>query len=173
MKKTLLGIMSFAALSIAVVSCSEEEQTPLEPGTATVSGRVEANLDEANDTLSNGTPETKLEAIPEGTVITFVVNGMDLDHDPDPGYNYKDKNFTATVGSDGTYSVDIDARETPFDVTVKFDDFAADVVRWSNDPGDTTANGMPATITEREVFMKGDETVTIWDGATIVRDFDY
>lgn len=175
MKKTLLGIMTFAAMSFAVVSCSEEEQTPVEPGTATVSGVIEANIDLANDTLSDGSndPNGKWEFAPAGTKLTFVINGADLDQNPQPGYNYKDLNYTAEVGANGAYTVELPAYETPFNVSVKFDDFAADQVDFGNDPGDTTATGMPATVTMRTIYFKGDENVTIWDGANVIEDFRY
>ena len=173
MKKTLLGIMTFAAMSFAVVSCSEEEQTPVEPGSANVSGVIEANIDLANDTLTDGSPETMWEFAPSGTVITFIIDGQDLDQNPQPGYNYKNLIYTATVGANGTYSVDLPAYETPINVDIEFNDFAADQVDYGMDPGDTTATGMPATVTTRTIYSKGGESVTIWDGAAIIEDFRY
>lgn len=176
MKKTLLGIMTFVAMSFAVVSCSEEEQTPVEPGTATVEGVIEANIDLANDTLTDGSvdPNGNWEFAPEGTVLTFIIDSEDLDQNPQPGYNYKDLIYTTTVGANGVYSIsDLPAYETPINVDIEFNDFAADQVDYGTDPGDTTATGMPATVTTRTIYTKGGETVTIWNGAVVIEDFRY
>lgn len=173
MKKSIIGIFSAAMLIAGVTSCKKEEQTPREAGSATVKGMVEVNSNLANDTLSDGTFDLKWETVPSGTKLTFIIDGYDLDPNPDPNFNYKDELYSASVGSDGTYSVNLPAYETPITASVQFDDFETDVIDYGNDPGDTTANGNPATVETRTTFSRPDATVTIYDGGVVVQDYQY
>lgn len=173
MKKSIYGIFALAMLTAGIMSCEKEEQTPREAGSANVSGVVEVNSNLANDTLSDGTFDAKWETVPAGTKLTFIINGYDLDPNPDPGYAYKNELYSTSVGEDGSYSVSLPAYETPINATVQFDDFAVDVIDFGTDPGDTLANGDPATVTTRTTFSKTDENVMIYDGAVIVEDYRY
>ncbi|MEX1192319.1 MAG: hypothetical protein WED10_11615 [Brumimicrobium sp.] len=173
MKKFIIGIFSTTMLIAAATSCKKEEQTPREAGSATVKGMVRVNSDVTNDTLSDGSPDLKWENAPSGTKLTFIINGYDLDPNPDPTYNYKNEIYSASVGGDGSYSVSLPAYETPITASVQFDDFETDFVDYSNDPADTTANGNPAPVGERTVFSRADATVTIYDGAVVIEDYQY
>lgn len=175
MKNIYLGAFATATMLLALSSCSKETQTPLEPGTAKVMGWVGANLNEANDTFTDGssTPDPVLEDAPAGTVITFTINSRDLDFNPQAGFPYKDLIYTAQIGADGTYSVDLPAYETPINVDIMFNDFAAQVTEWGMDPADTTATGMPATVQTRYSFSKGSESLSIYDKGVFVLDAEY
>lgn len=173
MKKSIIGMFAAATLVAGVVSCKKEEQTPREAGSATVKGMVEVNSNIANDTLSDGSYQMKWENVPSGTKLTFIINGYDLDPNPDPTFNYKNELYSASVRSDGSYSVSLPAYETPITANVEFDDFEVDVIDYGTDPGDTTANGNPATVGTRTTFSHPNTTVTIYDGAVVVEDYQY
>lgn len=160
-KKSFIGVMSFAAAMTVVTSCGKDETSePLEPGTAQVSGKLFANLDETT---------FQKQTVPEGTGITFVVNGEDLDHNPDPTYDYKDVIVRATANADGSYSTTLDAISTPYTADVVFDDFEFEATIIT-----TNDEGFQEVITERRTFSRGDATVgSIVEGKTIVENFDY
>lgn len=171
MKKIVLSVTALVLL--VAVACEKEEQTPREAGSATVKGVMEVNSNTANDTLSDGTFDLKWEAVPAGTKLTFIIDGGDLDPNPDPSYDYKDQLYSAETDADGAYSVDIPAYETPIDAEVQFDDFETDVIEFGTDPGDTTATGQPATVETRTTFSRPSAFVTIYDGAVVVQDYQY
>lgn len=173
MKNVYLGAFAVATMLLAMASCKKETQTPLEPGTATIMGLVEANLNEANDTLSDGTGEDQWELAPSGTTITFSIDSRDLDPSPQSGFTYKELLYTAQVGADGMYTVSVPAYERPINVDVMFNDFTANVTEWGTDPGDTLANGRPATVQNRYSFSKSNESVSVYDGAVVVLDARY
>ena len=173
MKKSIIGMFTVAAVVAGVVSCKKEEQTPREAGSATVKGMVEVNSNLANDTLSDGSYDLKWENVPSGTKLTFIIDGYDLDPNPDPSFNYKKELYSTSVGSDGSYSVSLPAYETPITADVRFDDIEVDVIDYGTDPADTTANGNPATVTTRTTFSHPNTSVTIYNGAVIVEDFQY
>lgn len=175
MKNIYLGAFATAAMLLALSSCSKETQTPLEPGTAKVMGLVRANLNEANDTLSDGSFQAKWELAPTGTVVTFTINSRDLDFNPQAGFPYKDLIYTAQTAADGTYAVDLPAYETPINVDIMFNDFSAQVTEITNDPGDTTATGFPrgTTVQNRYSFSANSDSRSIYDKGIFVVDADY
>ena len=173
MKNIYLGAFATAAMLLALSSCSKETQTPLEPGTAKVMGLVRANLNEANDTLSDGSFQPKWEMAPTGTVVTFTINSEDLDFNPQAGFPYKDLIYTAQTAADGTYSVDLPAYETPINVDIMFNDFSAQVTEFGQDPRDTTAAGLPATVQMRYSFSADSDSRSIYDKGIFVVDADY
>lgn len=162
-----------AGALIFATACKKEEQTPREAGAATVKGMVEVNSNLANDTLSDGSYDLKMETVPAGTKLTFIIDGADLDANPDPTYDYKDQLYNTSVKSDGSYSVSLPAYETPINAEVQFDDFETDVIDYGTDPGDTTATGQPATVSTRTTFSRPSANVTIYDGAVVVKDYQY
>lgn len=177
MKNIYLGAFAVATMLLAMASCKKETQTPLEPGSATIMGLVEANLNEADDTLSDGSAIANngkdWELAPSGTMLTFSIDSRDLDPSPQGGFTYKELLYTAQVGADGMYSVTVPAYERPINVDVMFNDFAADVTEWGEDPGDTLLNGAPATVQKRYSFSKSSESVSVYDKAVIVLDARY
>lgn len=174
MKKSIISIFATAMLIAGVTSCNKDEaQTPREAGSATVKGKVEVNSNLANDTLSDGSFALTWEPVPSGTKLTFIINGADLDPNPDPTYNYKNELYSTSVGSDGSYSISLPAYETPINASVQFDDFETYVIDYGTDPGDTLDNGQPATVETRTVFSRADASVTIYDGAVVVEDYKY
>jgi hypothetical protein len=180
MKNIYLGAFLAASLLATFSSCKKELQTPVEPGSATISGKAWVNTNEANDTTTtgsgtdnNGDPVVKNELVPAGTVLTFTIKGADLDQTPQAGYPYKDVVRTTTVDASGNYTVDVPAYEKPIDLIISFNEFDADATRYGIDPADTTSNGLPATRTYRTRYHRADATVTVYDGAKLVRDYLY
>ena len=124
MKRKIFSALAIAA--IAFVSCKKEDPaTPGEPGTATIKGVITADLNQYDDTLMGGgyDPQRNLEVPPTGTNITFVVNEGDLDYSPAAGFNYNNLSYPVTIGSDGSFSVEVPAINQPVPVTVYFDEF--------------------------------------------------
>lgn len=174
MKNIYLGALATAAMLLALSSCTKETQTPLVPGTAKVMGLLRANINEANDTLSDGSAEPKWETAPTGTVVTFTINSRDLDYNPQAGFPYKDLIYTAQTAADGTYAVDLPAYETPVNVDIMFNDFSAQVTEFGRDPRDTATIGRPATTVQtRYSFSANSDSRSIYDKGIFVVDTDY
>jgi hypothetical protein len=176
MKNALLGSALAAFMVVSFASCKKETQTPAEAGSAKIIGKVWTNLNEANDTLSDGSNAAngeKLEYAPAGTMVTFTIDGMDLDANPDGNYAYKKVVRMAAVDASGNYTIDLPSFENLISVEISFNEFDANVTRYGIDPADTTAAGLPATRQYRERFEKGMETISIQAGGVYVRDFEY
>jgi hypothetical protein len=164
MKKLILGIAALGLL--ALVSCNKESEqsTPDEPGSCTLTGNVWAALNLSNDTTDAGEfiAGLKNEEV-DGVNITFILNSGDLDHNPDPDFDYKDLSFTTTV-EDGLYSISLPAITTPLSVKVLLDDFVEDQRQFV--PGDV--------VFETKTFSQGIiEVDGLSQGVTRVRDFTY
>ncbi len=176
MKNALLGSTLAVFMLLAFASCKKETQTPAEAGVAKVMGKVWANTNETNDTLSDGSAAPtgeKREYAPAGTMVTFTIDGMDLDATPDANYTYKKVVRMATLDASGNYTVDLPAFENVISVDISFNEFETNVTRYGIDPADTTATGMPATRQYRERFEKSMEMIDVQAGAVYVRDFEY
>lgn len=156
-----------AGFSTAFVSCKEDEPVePREAGSAEVSGVLEADLEVIGDTLDNGTYMQMLEPVPAGTMVYFTYNTGELDPDAQAGYNYDEVTLSTEVGSNGEYSIELPAVASGVDYTITFADFAYDQKIYDpNDPNQTT--------TQRVVFTKGDESVTVHENSMIIRDYVY
>ncbi len=159
MKRDVLIIMLLIAFFAAFTSCSKEEQEPLEAGTATVSGKLMANLDASS--ITN-------QPVPSGTGVTFIIDGADLDMKPDPNYTYDKVTRRATVGANGKYSIALPARQKPITVQVVFDDFEFDAVVITTDD-----NGFQITTTARKVFSSPNAIITIVEGQVEILDRIY
>jgi len=159
MKKLLFAAIALMITGAFITSCTKNQTMTAEPGTAMLSLEIKANTNEANDTMPSMNTD---ENVPEGTVVHFVINTKDLQENPDTNYMYDDKIWTGTVNANSMVEMELPAIADPLDVTVKFDDFEA-TRTWAGG-----YNG--ADTTETRIYMKGDETYTIWDGA--VRKYD-
>lgn len=161
MKKiTFLGTLAIAGLLTSLSSCNkDEESNALEPGTATISGKLRANLDETDIQLQNA---------PEGTGVTFIISGEDLDRNPNPSYDYEDVIVKATVDGNGEYSATLPAAKKNINVQVVFDDFEHEATILTTDD-----DGFQTAITERRTFDRGNANFNIVDGQVLVRDYTY
>jgi len=99
MKKTVLsGFILASLLLIAVISgCKKEEATnaPSNVGTATITGKVQTELDLTNTTAEN---------VPTGIKIIAVINSADLITNPIAGVTYENISYETNVGVDGKYT---------------------------------------------------------------------
>ena len=93
--------------------------------------------------------------------MTFVINSEDLDHNPDPSYDYQDLSYSVAV-TNGTYSINVPAINTHLTVDVYFDDYNYDQIQ-----ADTT------TVTSYKFFINPTTIGNVTQGATIVRNFSY
>lgn len=161
MKKiTLWSVLAVAGMFTAFTACKKDEQKePLTPGTATVSGRLTANLDET---------DFQLQSVPQGTGVTFRISGADLERNPQPGYNYEDVIVRGTADANGNYSVSLPAVKKTVNATVIFDEFEFDATVLTTDD-----DGFQEAVIERRTFTRANATVTIVEGQVLVRDYNY
>lgn len=145
--------ISFSVLALMLMlfttSCDKEEETEVEPSEATVKGIVRAVLD-----VNEG-----LEPV-SGAKLTFAIDGADLDHNPNPNYPYKEILRSVTTGSDGSYTISLPASQDEIAVEVRFADFEYDQVQFDNS-------------TERTIYSRNNGMVSIYDGATVIQDYNY
>jgi hypothetical protein len=161
MKKiTLWGMLALTGLFTVFTACNKDEQPePLSPGSAMVSGRLTANLDET---------DFQLQAVPAGTGVTFIIDGADLERNPQPGYNYEDVVVRGTTDADGNYSVSLPAVKKSINVQVVFDEFEFDAnVLTTND------DGFQEAVIERRTFTRANASVSIIEGQVLVKDYNY
>jgi hypothetical protein len=161
MKKiTLLSVLAVAGIFSALTSCKKDEQKEaLTPGTAMVSGRLTANLDET---------DFQIQSVPQGTGITFRINGADLDRNPQPGYNYEDFVVRGTVDADGNYSVSLPAVKNSINVSVIFDEFEFDATVLTTDD-----DGFQEVVIERRTFRRANASINIIEGQILVKDYTF
>lgn len=161
MKKiTLLSVLAVTGIFSALTSCKKDEQKEaLTPGTAMVSGRLTANLDET---------DFQIQSVPQGTGITFRISGADLDRNPQPGYNYEDVIVRGTADANGNYSVSLPAVKKSINVTVIFDEFEFDATVLTTDD-----DGFQEVVIERRTFTRANATITIVEGQVLVRDYTF
>ena len=158
MKNKFLPLVALAG-SLAIVGCSEDEQTPMEPGMGMIKGRVTAMLDMTSIAMDN---------VPQGTGITFIIDSRDLDKNPDPNFTY-DKIITrATVEADGTYEVSLPVGTNPVPVQVVFDDFEFDATLLT-----TNDQGFQESVVARTVYKRSNQMLMLTEGQTLVSDFQY
>ena len=158
MKNKFLPLVALAG-SLAFVGCSDDEQTPMEPGMGMVKGRVTAMLD-----MTSIAPDN----VPEGTGITFIIDSRDLDKNPDPNFTY-DKIITrATVDANGMYEVSLPVSSNPVPVEVEFDDFEYEATLIT-----TNDLGFQESVVARTVYKRGGQMMMLTEGQTLVADFQY
>ncbi len=168
MKRKIFTMLAISA--VAFTSCKKEDPaTPADPGTCTVMGTVQAAQDLSNDTSATGAYSYNLN--PEdvsGVKMTFVIDSEDLDHNPDPSYDYQDLTYSVDV-TNGTYSIDLPAISTPLTVDVYFDDYNYSQVQYVATNPDT----IPQVTTSYEFFLNPMSIGNITDGSTVVQNFMY
>ena len=140
-------------------SCKKEEQKPLEAGTAVVSGKLTAYLD-----------ETRIDPqpIPSGTKIHFIINGADLDKNPQPGYAYEDIVIPVEVDADGNYRVEVPTSRRATKMRIVFDDFEYNATLLS-----TNSEGLQETVEENRLFTNESDTIKVNNGQNLIRNYRY
>lgn len=169
MKKMTFAAIVTMLIAVLGTSCTKTQTEPAEPGTAMVTLHLGINTDETNDTTYNGSSMTQYEAVPAGTVVKFVVDSKDLQENPVSGYAYDKLTFDGTVDASSNVMVEVPAIGTAYSVEVKFPDLEVDVKKERAH----VFTGNPEIYTESEIFTKGDEAVSVWDGAIIIQEHNY
>ena len=167
MKRTLISItLASLAILLAFTSCKKDDETDVDLTltTATITGKVWADLNTANDTTSTGGYQYNPEYAPTSVKIIAVYNTQDLVDDPAGNYTYQNNTVEVNVGSDGTYTLTIPARGNTVNVTLKATDFTYDKV---------TMGAYPATETNRVVYTVADQGVSVVANDYKVVDFHY
>lgn len=146
------------ALMIAVVfqSCKKDEQpTPATidlTKSATIKGKVKAELDNSNSTS---------ESAPSGTKIIFQVSAQDFPLDPSG--NYDDLLYTATVDANGDYTISVPVNNKGVNYTIRPVDFEYNQVQ-----------AAPAGSTIRKIYSAGSISVNgLITGETRIEDIMY
>lgn len=152
MKKTSFTLIICLVL-FAINGCTNENTVNPAPqlGKAIISGLATADFDLNAPGRNN---------VPAGTKIFVIVNTRDLVLNPVAAVNYASKTFEGTVGSDGKFSIEIDAIEKSFDITLKGNDFEGT---------QTPLLGTPA----RKIFISPAVSVTVFANGTFIRDLSY
>jgi len=147
-----LGLMSLMACQ------KESEIVPDELGTATISGKLTADLDLSNDVNAGGAFVRGLnpEAV-EGITVSVTVDTRNWDQTPDLNYNYERRTYTATTDANGEYTLEIPAGERAFNASLSFASFNFDQVQFA-------ANGNGGTRNVQ--YSVGNRNVSIFAGAS-------
>ena len=96
-------------------------------------------------------------------------NSENLQENPVSGYAYDKLTYDGTVDASGDVMVELPAIGTAYDVDVKFPDLEVGIKRERYN----TVTGNDEVITETEIVTKGDETISVWDGAVIIQEHNY
>ena len=162
MKISLLRIHIVLAsvFLFSMLACTDiVEQDPLQPGTVEIVGKLYANLDESS---------FQKQVVPEGTGVTFVIGGDQLDVSPDPDYQYKDIKVRTTVDQNGIYTVELPAGQGKTEANILYDDFehTAKVISVNDE-------GYQELIEDRRTFSKSQDRLEYVGGQSLIRDFTY
>lgn len=168
MKNLFFAVVAFLIVA-GFASCTKTQTTVAEPGMASVMLTLEVNTDMTNDTTASGASQIQYEAIPAGTTVQFVVDGRDLQLNPVSGKNYEDVTYTADVAANGMVMVELPATVNPATVTVKF----PDLVLTETKTRFNVFTGRTEKFEEEELYTRSNATISIWDGATIIREYRY
>jgi hypothetical protein len=169
MKKMTFAVITMLIIAVLGTSCTKTQTEPAEPGMATVTLHLGINTDETNDTTYNGGFMTQWENVPSGTVVKFVVDSRNLQENPVAGYAYDKLTYDGTVDGSGDVIVELPAIGTAYDVDVKFPDLEVGIKRERYN----TVTTNDEVITETEIITKGDEAISVWDGAIIIQEHNY
>lgn len=166
-----MNIVALVLLLVAVLgsSCTKEQTARKEAGTSTVILYLGVNTDLTNDTSYTGGFMTTYEAVPQGTEVRFVIDSEDLQTRSNNSFTYDDLTYVGTVESAGKVMVELPASVDGMNVEVKFTDL------WLQERSERRNNttNLDEVITEDVLYTKGDETLTIYEGATVIREFNY
>ncbi|MBI5219133.1 MAG: hypothetical protein HY958_09410 [Bacteroidia bacterium] len=154
MKKIFISLVLLAGFLAAITlnSCNKANKATADPvtTTATIKGKVQAQLDLTNATIENA---------PSGTKITAWINASDLVDNPPAGTNGKII-FNGTVDNNGEYTLTITAGTKPVTVTIYGDDFVYNTI-WST------------TSAIRTIYTGATGSATVQKGVTKYVDLSY
>lgn len=128
--KTFYSISKIAAVVTIVslmfaceeISNPEPIDTINEEKTATIEGVAYANLDVTNDTTGT---MADAEFAPSNTTIKVILDSENFVGNPQPGLSYQNLTYTTTVGSGGSFSIEVPALDQPITAEVYANNFSA------------------------------------------------
>jgi hypothetical protein len=169
MKKLTLSAGLLLAAGLCMTSCKKEQSVVAEPGKAMITLHMGVNTNTTNDTLANGNAQIQYENVPVGTTVHFIMDSEELQAKTMGSYDYDMLTYTATVDANGDVMIELPAvNEQTADVTVKFPDLELDETsEVSTTSGGTTTI---STKTEKKVYTKSEMTITVWDGAKLIKE---
>ena len=150
MRKLLLSI---AAASVMLVACKKEEAGVTktnEPVNAIIKGKAYANTDLTNVDAEWGWDI--YENVPEGTIVIAIV-----EHE---GHSFR---YQTSVDANGSYELQIPARNEGVDVMIEYSDFRSNVKF-----GPNAADQYPNVVFNRE-----SDLYTVYPGVTQVVDAEW
>ncbi len=166
--KKILVLLSLASLALMVTfsACKkdEEEVVPDPIPTATIKGKVEANLNTANDTTDTGGYQLNMEIAPSTAKIIAIIDAADLVDNPVAGYPYKTLTYTGAVDGSGNYTIAVPARGGNVNVTFMCVDFEYNTV---------IMDVYPLTTTERQTYSATPSGVPVVEGMISYVDITY
>lgn len=172
MKKLTFAAIVMMMVAMLGTSCTKMQTKTTDPGKAMITLHLGVNTNVYNDTTYDGSFQTQYEKIPAGTVIHFVYDTKDLQHNPSSTYAYEMKTITGTVDANGDVMVEIPSIYKALDVTVKFPDLELDkVVKRVRLP--VTTPVVYEIVNEKTIYTKANVTIGVWDGAIIVQKENY
>lgn len=154
MKRFILSAVVVASLAFGGCTNKDAENpTPVPTGKATITGLATVDLD-LNQAGRQG-------SVPTSTKVSVIVSTKAFVLNPSSSVSYADKVYETTIGADGKYSVEIDAVEKPFTVSVR--------------GGDFEANQVPALggTAVRKKFSVAAADVTVYKGGSFIQDLAY
>jgi|JI81BgreenRNA_FD_contig_101_514371_length_1486_multi_8_in_0_out_0_1 hypothetical protein len=154
MKRFILSAVVVASLAFGGCTNKDAENpTPVPTGKATITGLATVDLD-LNQAGRQG-------SVPAGTKVTVILSTKDLVLNPSSSVNYADRVYETTIGADGRYSIEVDATDKPFTVSVRGGEFEANRV---------PAGGGAAVRVE---FSVAASNVTVYKGGSFIQDLAY
>lgn len=167
MKKTVLGIVALCAMGITIQACKKETVAEVPAGTATVEGYIRLNSNLRNDTLPDGSYETKYEGLPTHVNIQFVIDSKDLQIKPSNNYNYDLITKTVKVDANGKYSVSlpVPANGKEIEGEIRIDGFEFRPILTSSQNTDS--------LGERVTMSNKTDNFYIYNGGKTIYDFNY
>lgn len=118
MKKVFYSLLVLTGIFVAVSLTSCKKKTTSSPvpieSTATIKGKVQADLDLTN---------ALFEKAPSGTRVIAIIDAEDLIDNPDPLISYGSIEYSGTINSEGEYTISVAAGTKPVNVTIICDDF--------------------------------------------------
>ena len=178
MKKLTFAAFVMMAVAVIGTSCTKTATTPAEAGKGNITLNMRLNTNEGNDTLKNrptgvynvpipGNGKDYENNFPTGYMVQFVIDSKDLQENPDANYTYDKLVYTAPVVN-GQVMIDLPASRIPHNVEVKYPELQLDRT-WRIGTYGSLSNPRRDT-SYTKIWTRATETISIWEGATIVRD---
>ena len=152
-QKTLSVLLLAAVTLVSLNSCKKDDNVAPALGSATISGRLTANLD-----LNSTTGPANVSGV---AVLVTVLSSDQVTNTS--GITYATKVYTATSDANGLYSVNVEVGDKAVNATVKPNDFVYNQVQ--------ITGSTPSTV--RTKYSVSSQNTVLYKGSNIVLDFAY